>query len=224
MTEIYYNETTTVSMLIDDGAVKKLTDLLISKYENSKPYLPYVGPNEFWTLVSPELAHRIQQGLGERSHPNLTLCWIFNHLADSPIVALQDAADDSDSIQIYDPNFLQDPQDFYWTLLTRDFIEYVLQSDSLTPYAIKRLDSTLKDNEVEYDIDVPAIDPPADDDLIPLFVAGLIRTAERNPEIFAREIMILLNEEGFDPTALNRETIKTVLRTTKIAIGVPADL
>lgn len=224
MAEIYYDEISVVAVLVEDGAVDKLTALLMDKYEISKPYLPYVGPDEFWDLVTPELAHQIRKGIGERYHPNLTLCWILRDVPGSPLLALQDVADDSNTIQIFDPNFTQHPNDFYWTLLTRDFIQHVLDSDSITPYAVKKLDTLLKDNKIEYEMDVPVIDTPSEEELIPLFFVGLIRIAEKNPDIFNHEIKTLLNEEGFDPTMFNSETIKAMLHKTKSVLGLPNNL
>lgn len=211
------NTTKFSKVLADSGIIHQVTDTLIENYSATSPFLPSYDTSELWEFFSDELLaqleallemnssdHRfydkLSEALGEAEGSNLRLIRNTGHRTHS--------------------NVLFDPKGYNSeALITKDFIEYVLELGELAPYAVKQLDVLLKKNHIDFNVEVPDLGEPAENELLDVVFAGLLRMARNKPSVFHREVSIAMREKNIDPTKYTRTTMLDVIKDAKIIPG-----
>lgn len=211
------NIDTLIRILIENDVPNKITETLISDFADSKPYLPVFDPYEIWDTLHYTKMDLIAEALGVDSDDHLLTEKLIEALSvssDSTVRVIANTRKGSHDNVLYDPR--------EWTsqtLITIDFIDYVLDTGTLIPYAVNELATCLKRNHIDYELNVVEIPEPGEDELMTVIFEGLLRMAKDKPNVFQREVAIAMREKGIDAKKYTRTTMFNAVKDAKIIHG-----
>lgn len=206
---------TIVELLEDSGIITKMTEALVAKFEESSPYLPVLDSSEFSEFFEPALSRQLMSmvpnNFNGRTFPYPMLRAMEN-VESSPLIVLHKIRGDS----AYD-NMIFKPSDpsVRETILTTDFIEYLLASDALTPSAVGQLKDRLKSSPFKYIIELPDLPAPTDEELLDAIFEGLKNMAYKVPKKFRDEVSMALLKKSRDPESVSRTAIYDIVENVK---------
>lgn len=206
-----------VRVLKSHRVPEKVTEFLITEFENTTPYLPVLDPSDLWDIVDASVIHDIEEVLdGDFSYNDFTwkLFKALEFAVNSPLRSIFNTRKGSHSNVLYDPK-----EYLSRTLITTDFIDYVVGTGNLTPYAVKELERCLRRNHIDHPVGDVEIPEPKEDELMAVVFAGLLRMAQNKPNVFQREVAIAMRERGIDVSKYTRTTMLNAVKDAKIIPG-----
>ncbi|MBC9705777.1 MAG: hypothetical protein H9W81_12570 [Enterococcus sp.] len=206
-----------VQLLEDNQAATKVTKILIEKYNDDNRYLPTYDVSELWDIVDDTTMEKIARILGVSLNND--------SLYDKLSLALKEARPSSlrvilDLKQRSHANILYDPRGYEnSTLITKEFVEYVLRQEKLSPLGVVQWGKLLKQNNIDFIPSLPELQEPKDTELLEVIFEGLLRMAQEKPTIFHREVSAVMKAKGIDPKKYTRTTMYDVIKDAKIIAG-----
>lgn len=206
-----------INLLETHNITDQLTEILIERFNDSAPYLPILGTSEFAALFDESLIREAQNILRDPSRGEslmLSILFAMYPAENNPLLMLNKVRASSCDDQLFNPEDTTACK----TLLTVDFLRYLMLSDALSPYALTQLKERLKANRFNFLVEVPEMPEPNEEEMREALLEGILEMMKTHPKKFQRAVSTALIKKNLNPqhsTADLQELVQGLTLTSR---------